>query len=445
MSDSAIAAVSASEPTDTTATDRAVARRVAVAAFVGTAMEWYDFFLFTTAAAVVFNVQYFVSDNALTATMASFATLAVGFVARPLGALLFGWLGDRVGRKTVLMTTIIGIGVATVLIGLLPTYASIGIAAPVILAVLRVLQGLCVGGEWGGAVTIAAENAPASSRAVYASVPQLGSPVGTILSSGAFFLCSVLLTKDNFDAWGWRVPFLLALPMLAISVLIRRQLEESPVFTALQKEATVADAPLRQVFRRDWRQLLIGAAVMFVGAGGFYLVTTFVISYGQRVLGLSSSLLLLATVIAAVVEIPVIVSGGRLGQRYGSSRVVIGGALATIALAFPVFWAIGTANPVIVVVAMTVGVAAVSYPYAVAGAVLTSLFPAQVRYSGVAISANFAGLLSGCVPLIATAILTETGDTLWPSAVILTLIGLIALAGGLLAPWYSVTEAGLKH
>lgn len=243
MSDSAIAAVSASEPTDTTATDRAVARRVAVAAFVGTAMEWYDFFLFTTAAAVVFNVQYFVSDNALTATMASFATLAVGFVARPLGALLFGWLGDRVGRKTVLMTTIIGIGVATVLIGLLPTYASIGIAAPVILAVLRVLQGLCVGGEWGGAVTIAAENAPASSRAVYASVPQLGSPVGTILSSGAFFLCSVLLTKDNFDAWGWRVPFLLALPMLAISVLIRRQLEESPVFTALQKEATVAEAP----------------------------------------------------------------------------------------------------------------------------------------------------------------------------------------------------------
>ncbi|MDQ8702525.1 MFS transporter [Streptomyces sp. LHD-70] len=441
MSDTVTAAHSA----DPASPDRAVARRVAVAAFVGTAMEWYDFFLFTTAAAVVFNVQYFVSDNALTATMASFATLAVGFVARPVGALLFGWLGDRVGRKRVLMTTIVGIGVATVLIGLLPSYATIGVAAPIMLASLRFLQGLCVGGEWGGAVTIAAENAPAASRAVYASVPQLGSPVGTVLSSGAFFLCSVLLTKESFDAWGWRIPFLLALPMLAISVVIRRQLEESPAFKALQEEDTVAEAPLRQVFRRDWRQLLIGTAVMFIGAGGFYLVTTFVISYGQRVLGLSSSLLLLATVIAAVVEIPVIVSGGRLGQRYGSSRVVIGGALATMLLAFPVFWAIGTANPIVVVVAITVAVAAVSYPYAVAGAVLTSLFPAQVRYSGVAVSSNFAGLLSGCVPLVATAILTRTGDTLWPSAAILVLIGAIALVGGVLTPRYSVHEAGLKH
>ncbi|WP_407547709.1 MFS transporter [Streptomyces sp. Pv4-95] len=441
MSDTA--AVPITEPPGTM--DRAVARRVAVAAFVGTAMEWYDFFLFTTAAAVVFNVQYFVSGNALAATLASFATLAVGFVARPLGGLLFGRLGDRVGRKQVLMTTIVGIGAATVLIGLLPTYASLGVAAPVMLIVLRILQGLCVGGEWGGAVTIAAENAPASSRAVYASIPQLGSPVGTILSSGAFFLCSVLLSPDNFDSWGWRVPFLLALPMLAVSVAIRRQLEESPAFKALQAEETVAETPLRQLFRRDWRQLLIGSSIMLIGAGGFYLVTTFVISYGQRVLGLSSSMLLLATVIAAAVEIPVIVSGGRLGQRYGSSRVVIGGALATIALAFPVFWAIGTASPVVVVAAMTVGVAAVSYPYAVSGAVLTSLFPAQVRYSGVAVSANFAGLLSGCVPLVATAALTFTGDTLWPSAGILTLIGFIALAGGLLAPRYSVTEAGLKH
>ncbi|MGI5467174.1 MFS transporter [Streptomyces sp. CA-132043] len=437
--------VTAESPADPAATERTVARRVAVAAFVGTAMEWYDFFLFTTAAAVVFNVQYFVSDDAVTATMASFATLAVGFVARPLGALLFGWLGDRIGRKKVLMTTIVGIGVATVLIGLLPAYASIGVAAPVMLASLRILQGLCVGGEWGGAVTIAAENAPASSRAVYASVPQLGSPVGTVLSSGAFFLCSVLLTKDNFDAWGWRVPFLLALPMLVVSVVIRRQLEESPAFKALKEEETVAEAPLRQVFRRDWRQLLIGASVMFIGAGGFYLVTTFVISYGQRVLGLSSELLLLATVIAALAEIPVIISGGLLGRRFGSSRVVIGGALATIALAFPVFWAIGTANPVVVVVAITVGVAAVSYPYAVSGAVLTSLFPAQVRYSGVAVSSNAGGLLSGCVPLLATAVLTRTGDAIWPSAVILTVIGVIALAGGLLAPRHSVAEAGLKH
>ncbi|MFC9832832.1 MFS transporter [Rhodococcus sp. NPDC127530] len=424
---------------------RDTSRRVAFAAFVGTAMEWYDFFLFTTAAALVFNVQFFVSDNALTATLASFGTLAVGFVARPVGGLLFGWLGDRIGRKKILMTTIVGIGVATVLIGMLPNYYSIGVIAPIALIVLRVLQGLAVGGEWSGAVTIAAENASPEERAKYASIPQLGSPVGTILSSGAFFLTSALLSEDVFDSWGWRIPFLLALPLLGVSILIRRQLEESPEFEALQEEDAVAEAPLRQVFVGAWRQLLVGASVMLIGAGGFYLITTFIISYGKRVLGLEASMLLLATVIAAVIEIPVIISGGRWGSRFGSCRVVIGGAIATMVLAFPIFWAIGTANPLLVVLGMSVGVAAVSYPYAVSGAVLTSLFPAKVRYSGVAVSSNIAGLVSGCVPLIATAVLTVTGDHLWPAAIILVAIGVIALAGGVLAPRWSVVEDGLKH
>jgi MFS family permease len=420
------------------------ARKVAIAAFVGTAMEWYDFFLFTTAAALVFNVQYFVSDNALTATLASFATLAVGFVARPIGGLLFGWLGDRIGRRKVLMTTIIAIGIVTVLIGLLPNYYSIGVIAPIALIVLRILQGLAVGGEWSGAVTIAAENSPAHERAMYASIPQLGSPFGTILSSGAFFVTSALLSEATFDSWGWRIPFLLALPLLGVSVFIRRQLDESPAFEEIRKEGAVAESPLRQVFVGAWRQLLLGAAVMLIGVGGFYLVTTFVISYGKRVLELSSSMLLLATVIAAIVEIPALISGGRLGVRFGSCRVVVAGALATIVLAFPVFWLIGTAQPVLVVLGMTLGVAALSYPYAVSGAVLTSLFPVRVRYSGVAVSSNVAGLISGCVPLIATAVLTVTGDHLWPSAVILIIIGVIALVGGILAPRWSVAEDGLK-
>ncbi|WP_072686925.1 MFS transporter [Rhodococcus marinonascens] len=424
---------------------RDTSRRVAFAAFVGTAMEWYDFFLFTTAAALVFNVQYFSSDNALTATMASFSTLAVGFVARPVGGLLFGWLGDRVGRKKILMTTIVGIGVSTVLIGLLPNYYSIGVIAPIALVVLRVLQGLAVGGEWSGAVTIAAECASPAERAKYASIPQLGSPVGTILSSGAFFVTAAVLSEDVFNSWGWRIPFLLALPLLGVAVVIRNQLEESPEFEALQKEDAVAEAPLRQVFVGSWRQLLVGASIMFIGTGGFYLITTFIISYGKRVLGLGASMLLLATVIAAVIELPVIISGGRLGTRFGSCRIVIGGAIATIVLAFPVFWAIGTAQPVLVVLGMTVGVAAVSYPYAVSGAVLTSLFPAKIRYSGVSISSNIAGMASGFVPLIATAILTVTGDHLWPAATILVLIGVIALAGGIIAPRWSVAEEGLKH
>ncbi|MCZ4521565.1 MFS transporter [Rhodococcus ruber] len=433
------------ESIDSPPYDAARTRRVAMAAFVGTAMEWYDFFLFTTAAAIVFNVQYFVSDSALVATLASFGTLAVGFVARPIGGLLFGKLGDSIGRKRVLMMTIVGIGIATVLIGLLPNYYSIGIAAPILLIVLRILQGLAVGGEWGGAVIIAAENAPSSERAKFASIPQLGSPVGTIASSGAFFLTAALLSESNFDAWGWRIPFLLALPLLAVSVALRRQLEESPAFTELLESEATAQSPIGQVFSQGWRQVLVGSAVFLIGTGGFYLVTTFVISYGKRVLELSSSMLLLATVIAAVIEIPIILLGGRLGTRYGSSRVVIGGGLATIVAAAPVFFLIGTANPLLVTLGMTLGVCCVAFPYAVAGAVLTGLFPVGIRYSGVAMSANLGGVLGGCVPLIATAVLTVTGDHLWPSAVILAIIGAIAVAGGVLGPRFSVDEIGLKH
>jgi MFS family permease len=421
-----------------------VARQVAIASFVGTAMEWYDFFLFTTAAALVFNVQYFVSDNALTATLASFATLAIGFVARPVGGVICGLLGDRVGRKKILMVTIIGIGVVTGLIGVLPTYASIGIAAPVILIVLRIVQGLAVGGEWGGAVTIAIENAPPEQRARFASVPQLGSPVGTLLSSGAFFAVSHFLTESSFDAWGWRLPFLAAIPLLAISLYLRRKLSESPEFEALMESGETESAPIRTVLRTSWRQILIGASVMFLGAGGFYLVTTFVVNYGKRVLDLSAEQLLLATVVAAAVEVPVIWYGGRLGGRFGSSRVVIGGAIASILLAFPIFGLIGTAHEVWLVLAMTAGVAAVSFPYAVSGAVLTSLFPLKLRYSGVSLAFNASGVVSGCVPLLAAYILTFTGDHLWPSAVLLMVIGAIALVGGLLAPRYSIREAGVR-
>ncbi|CAM3856831.1 MULTISPECIES: MFS transporter [Tsukamurella] len=432
------AASTSSDPTDDGA------RRVALAAFVGTAMEWYDFFIFTTAAALVFNVQFFVSHNALAATMASFATLAVGFIARPFGGILFGWLGDRIGRRKVLMATIVGIGIATVLIGVLPNYASIGIAAPIILVVLRILQGLAVGGEWSGAVTITAENAPAAKRARYAAVPQLGSPVGTILSSGVFFLTSAALGDERFQDWGWRIPFLLALPMLIASVALRSRLEESPAFLELKDSGAVAEAPLSQVLRGSWRQVLAGSAVALLGIAGFYLVTTFVVSYGQRVLHLDTSLLLAATFIAASFELIVIWAGGRLGERYGSTRVSAGAGVITAILAFPIFMAIGTAQPVLVVVAMTVGVGVVSFAYSVQGAIITSLFPAPVRYTGVSVCGNAAAVLAGLVPLLATAILTVTGDTLWPSACLLILIAVITIAGALTARRISIPEAGLK-
>ncbi|MCY1160138.1 MAG: family transporter, partial [Citricoccus sp.] len=209
------------------------ANRVALGALIGTALEWYDFFLFSAAAALVFNVQFFHTDNATAAALSSFATFGVGLAARPLGGLVFGHLGDRIGRRKVLMITIVGIGLVTGLIGMLPTYAAIGLAAPLLLVLLRIGQGLFVGGEWSGAMTIVVENSPLEKRAIYAAIPQIGSPIGTVLSSGGFYLLALWMTQESFDAWGWRVPFLAAIPMLLVALYIRSRLEESPVFEEL--------------------------------------------------------------------------------------------------------------------------------------------------------------------------------------------------------------------
>lgn len=420
------------------------ARKVTWGALVGTAMEWYDFFLFNTAAALVFNKQYFTGGPAA-ATLASFATLGVGFAARPIGGLIFGWLGDRIGRRSVLLTTIIGIGIFTGVIGLLPNFASIGFWAPVALVILRILQGLFVGGEWSGAMTIAVENAPLAKRARYAAMPQIGSPIGTILSSGGFFLVSYLLGPQTFDSWGWRIPFLAAIPLLLVALWIRAKLEESPVFRELEETGGPEKSPLLAVLKQSWLQILIGAAVAFLGVGGFYLVTTFVVSYGTNTLGMSKNLLLLGTIVAAVVEIGVLISGGRLGERFGASKVVIWGAVASIVLAVPSFLMVVSKQPVLVVLGMTIAVAALSYPYAASGTVMTGLFPASTRYSGAAMSQNLAGVVAGFVPFMATAWVAAADKHWWPAAVLLGLISLITLIGGVVAPRHSVALPGFKH
>lgn len=421
------------------------ARKVAIGALVGNAMEWYDFFLFNTAAALIFNVQYFVTEDPAIASIYSFATLAVGFIVRPLGGLLFGSLGDRIGRKAVLLTTVIGIGAITALIGVLPNFMSIGFWAPAILILLRVMQGLFVGGEWSGAMTIAVENAPLHLRARFAALPQIGSPIGTLLSSGGFFLLTLWLSKDNFDAWGWRIPFLVALPLLFVAVLIRRRLEESPVFRAIQERGESESAPVRAVFVQSWRQILVGLAVALVGVGGFYLVTTFVISYGTRVLGMRNDLLLLGTLVAAAVEIVVLVHGGRLGERYGASKVIVWGGIATALVAFPCFLLIDTRVPVLVVLGITLAVSALSYCYAASGTVMTGLFPAATRFTGVAMAQNGAGALSGLVPLLATALLAATGGAWWPAPLMLIVLAAVTVVGGRLAPRYSQRLENFTH
>ncbi|CEA09254.1 Inner membrane metabolite transport protein YhjE [Arthrobacter saudimassiliensis] len=419
------------------------AGQVAFAALVGTALEWYDFFLFTTASALVFNVQYFISEDPVQATLYSFGTLAVGFVARPIGGVICGMLGDKFGRKKILMITIVGIGVVTGLIGLLPTHASIGVAAPVLLIVLRILQGLAVGGEWSGAVTIAVENAPPAKRARYAAMPQIGSPIGTLLSSGGFFLVAALISEDNFDSWGWRIPFLAAIPLLLVALWIRSRLSESPQFEALMASGETEHAPVRRTFLESWRQILIGMASTLLGVGGFYLVTTFSVYYGTSILGLPQALMLLATLVAAAVEIPILIWGGRLGEKFGASRVILWGGAAAVLAAFPVFLAVQSGEPVLVVLGVTVGVACLSLPYAVSGTALTGLFPAKTRYTGVAIASNAASVISGFVPMAATALLAAASNSIVPIALLLMVIAGFTAVSGLLIPRWSVVEKGL--
>jgi MFS family permease len=421
------------------------ATRVAIGALIGTAMEWYDFFLFSAAAALIFNVQYFRNQDPVAAAMASFAAFGVGLVFRPLGGMFFGAMGDRIGRRRTLMITIVGIGLVTGAIGALPTYAAIGIAAPVLLVLLRIVQGLFVGGEWSGAMTIVVENAPLARRARYAALPQIGSPIGTILSSGGFFLMTLFFSKESFNSFGWRLPFLAAIPMLPIALYIRSRLDESPVFAELMQKGETAKTPVRTVLVESWRQIVVGTATALLGVGGFYLVTAFVVYYGVRILGYTPGVMLLGGMLAAVGEIPVVIIGGRLGERYGASRVIIYGGLVSAVLAVPSFLLIASGSDALVILGMVVSVAALSFPYAASGTVMTGLFPARTRYTGVGFAQNAAGMISGFIPLAATGMVAAAHNHWWPAAAILIFVSLCTAAAGVVAPGMSVELPGFKH
>ena len=421
------------------------ANKVAAGALIGTALEWYDFFLFSAAAALIFNVQYFTSENATAAALASFATFGVGLAARPIGGIIFGRMGDKIGRRRVLMITIVGIGIVTGLIGMLPTYAAIGFAAPVLLVLLRIAQGLFVGGEWSGAMTLVVENAPLHLRARYAAIPQIGSPIGTILSSGGFFVMTLLLSQENFNSWGWRIPFLVATPLLLVAVYIRSRLEESPVFRQLEESGEVEKSPISTTLKRSWKQIIVGMAAALLGVGGFYLVTAFCVYYGVNILGYDDSLLLLGSMVAAAVEILILIWGGMLGAKYGASKVILWGGIASAVIAVPAFLLFESGQPVLIVIAMTIAVGALSLPYAASGTVLTGLFPATTRYTGVGMAQNAAGMLSGFIPLLATGFVASANDHWWPAAAMLVFLSLFTAFAGAIAPRLSVDLPGFKH
>lgn len=408
--------------------------RVAVSSLLGTSMEWYDYFLYGLFAALIFDKLFFPELPGAAGSVMALLTFAIGFVARPLGGVIFGHLGDRVGRKSTLIITLTVIGGATGLIGCLPTYSQIGVAAPIILASLRFIQGLSLGGEWGGAVLMVVEHAPKDKRAIYGAMPQLGSPIGTVLSSGVIAIVT-LLPDEALMSWGWRLPFLLSFLMLAIALYMRLRVEESPVFKQLQAEADYNDEakvkiPLFALLRSSLPQMALVIITCFFASGGFFLMTTYAVNYSTDVLGMTASLVLVATMVGAVLEAVGVVIGGRLGDRYSPASVVAGGGLLALIMIAPITFLISSGSPLLAATGIALGIGVLGIPYGPLGTLLSQLFDETHRYSGVAVSYNIAGLIGGFVPSLALALQTRIGDTVWVIGILFAIIVAMTAVGG---------------
>ena len=388
-------------------------RRVIAASLIGTTIEWYDFFLYGSAAALVFNKLFFPSFDPLVGTLLAFATYAVGFIARPLGGIVFGHFGDRIGRKRLLMWSLVMMGLATVLIGLLPGYDAIGIWAPVGLIVLRVVQGFAVGGEWGGAVLMAAEHGDAKRRGYWASWPQAGVPLGSLLSAGILALMAGFQSEADFIAWGWRVPFLLSAVLVVVGWYIRNRVAESPMFAA---EIEAAEAPPRlpimDVVRERPRAILLGAGLRVGENIGYYILTVFSLTFLVDVAAESRSLALDALLIGAAVQFVAIPLLASLSDRIGRRAVYAFGAFGLAIFAFLFFPMLASGSDALIILAIVLGLLFHAAMYAPQAAFITELFPTRIRYSGVSIAYQLTAIFAGSLaPIIALWLYKDLGSS----------------------------------
>jgi metabolite-proton symporter len=388
-------------------------RKVVLASLIGTTIEWYDFFLYGSAAALVFNKLFFPEFEPLTGTLLAFATYALGFVARPIGGIVFGHFGDRVGRKRLLMLSLVLMGVATTLIGLLPTYARIGAWAPVLLVALRLVQGFAVGGEWGGAVLLAAEHGDARRRGFWASWPQAGVPAGNLLAAGVLAILAARLSDAEFLAWGWRVPFLLSAVLVAIGWWIRTSVAESRTFERERAGEAPPKVPALEVLRERPRGLLTGAGLRLGENISYYIITTFSITYMIEAGHLSKAQALDAILIGAAVHFFAIPALGRLSDRIGRRPVYAAGGLGMAAFGFLFFRMLGSGDMVQVVAAIVVALVLHGAMYGPQAAFIAELFPTRIRYSGASIAYQLTSIVAGSLaPIIAVALYHQEKSSL---------------------------------
>lgn len=407
-------------------------RKVLAGTLVGTSIEWYDFFIYAQAAGLVLAPLFLApvaEANPGLAQVLSFATIGISFLFRPLGAVVAGYLGDKLGRKKMLVFTLIMMGLSTALIGFLPTYAAIGIAAPILLILLRILQGFSAGGEWGGAALMAVEHAPTAKRGFFGAFPQIGVPVGMILATSTLFILTSSMSPEAFMEWGWRIPFMLSIVLIIVGYVIRRAVEESPVFEDLLRRRKEASAPLGQLFRHNTKNVVL-TAIIFIGnnAAG-YLLIAFFATYAVTVLGMDRPTVLLATTLASFGWLVFTLWGGRVSDRLGRVRTFQIGYAFLALWAVPMWFLIDTGNIVWYFVALFVMTFGLGLSYGPQASLYAEMFPANVRYSGVSIGYALGAILGGAfAPMIAEALIGATGQS-WTIGVYIAIAAVVSLIG----------------
>jgi MFS transporter, MHS family, shikimate and dehydroshikimate transport protein len=402
-------------------------RKIVAASAFGTIIEWYDFFIYGTAAALVFGRLFFPSSDSTVSTLAALSVYAVGYVARPLGGIIFGHFGDRVGRKSMLVLSMMLMGFGTFLVGLLPTYEQLGILAPILLVLLRLLQAVGLGGEWGGAVLLVAESAPVQRRGLFGSFVQLGNPIGRLVATGVFAL-AVRLPEGDFLSWGWRIPFLASALLIVVGLIIRFQIDETPEFKKLREGKKTAKMPVLEAFSKYRREIVIAVGLKITEVAWVGILTVFAVTYLTQQLGMQRSVVLDAVTLATLIELFVMPLAGWLSDAIGRRTIYVAGTVFGVFLAFPIFWLFETRDVTIVTWAIVAGICLCqAIIFSLHASFMPELFGTSVRYSGISLGFQIGAAIGGVSPVVAAAIVAWGGGPTWPVSLMLATLGVLTL------------------